>query len=90
MLSVVSKSKSPKAVQKELHKIFESNFNLVFDEQERIVALDASEEKVKLLSPVETKNVRLEEWIGELEKVMKLSIKEAIKDVLHSCPKELS
>ena len=34
--------------------------------------------------------MKFEEWIGELEKVMKLSIKEAIKDVLHSCPMEVS
>ena len=90
LLSILSKASNPRSLKSSMKGIFESPFDLEFDEADRILALYGSDERLELVKPVETKGKKFYEWVNDLEKTMKLSVKEAIKNFLHDCPKEFS
>ena len=66
LLWTLSRSKNPKSLRLSDKGIFESINSLDFDEEDRIIALNCSEEKLKLIKPVETKDRKLEEWLRDL------------------------
>ena len=49
LLNLIAKSKNPQSLKNSLNKVFESDFSLIFDQENRIIALDASEEKLNLV-----------------------------------------
>lgn len=59
-----------------------------FDSKERIVAVK-NEEELELVAPVETKGRNLEEWMSELDNMIKISIKENIVNFLNDCPNKI-
>ena len=66
LLWTLSKSKNPKSLRLSDKGIFESINSMDFDEEDRIIALNCSEEKLKLIKPVKTKDRKLEEWLRDL------------------------
>uniref|UniRef100_A0A8C3GQP8 Dynein axonemal heavy chain 1 n=1 Tax=Cairina moschata TaxID=8855 RepID=A0A8C3GQP8_CAIMO len=79
LLEILSQTKDPTAVQPHLRKCFENIAQLQFQEDLQITHMYSAEgEEVKLFAPIyPTENV--EDWLLEVEKSMKASIRDNIE-----------
>uniref|UniRef100_A0A8C3XBZ8 Dynein axonemal heavy chain 1 n=1 Tax=Cyanoderma ruficeps TaxID=181631 RepID=A0A8C3XBZ8_9PASS len=79
LLEILSQTKDPTAVQPHLHKCFENIARLKFQEDLQITHMYSGEgEEVKLFTPISpTENV--EDWLLEVEKSMKASVRDNIE-----------
>ncbi|XP_019331155.1 dynein axonemal heavy chain 1 [Alligator mississippiensis] len=79
LLEILSQTKDPTAVQPHLRKCFENIARLLFQEDLQITHMYSAEgEEVKLFSPIyPTGNV--EDWLLEVEKSMKASVRDNIE-----------
>ncbi|KAM6325251.1 LOW QUALITY PROTEIN: dynein axonemal heavy chain 1 [Podargus strigoides] len=79
LLEILSQTKDPTAVQPHLRKCFENIARLLFQEDLQITHMYSAEgEEVKLLIPIyPTDNV--EEWLVEVEKSMRASLRDNIE-----------
>ncbi|XP_060766195.1 dynein axonemal heavy chain 1 [Neoarius graeffei] len=86
LLEILSQTKDPTAVQPHLRKCFENVARLQFQEDLQITHMYSSEgEEVQLLHPVRpTGNV--ENWLGGVEKSMKLSLRDNIERSVKAYP----
>ncbi|XP_071611851.1 dynein axonemal heavy chain 1 [Heliangelus exortis] len=86
LLEILSQTKDPTAVQPHLRKCFENIAQLLFQDDLQITHMYSAEgEEVKLVSPIyPTENV--EDWLLEVEKSMKASIRDNIERSLHVYP----
>ncbi|NXD64149.1 DYH1 protein, partial [Eolophus roseicapillus] len=79
LLEILSQTKDPTAVQPHLRKCFENIAQLLFQEDLQITHMYSAEgEEVKLFVPIyPTENV--EDWLLEVEKTMKASVRDNIE-----------
>ncbi|XP_053845413.1 dynein axonemal heavy chain 1 [Vidua macroura] len=79
LLEILSQTKDPTAVQPHLHKCFENIARLKFQEDLQITHMYSGEgEEVKLFSPI-TPSENVEDWLVEVEKSMKASVRDNIE-----------
>ncbi|EMP33877.1 Dynein heavy chain 1, axonemal [Chelonia mydas] len=86
LLEILSQTKDPTAVQPHLRKCFENIARLLFQEDLQITHMYSAEgEEVKLFSPIyPTGNV--EDWLLEVEKSMKASVRDNIERSIRVYP----
>jgi dynein heavy chain, axonemal len=79
LLEILSQTKEPTAVQPHLKKVFENINTIEFDERKKILAMySAEKEKVNFVRPVDPVGKNVEDWMGDLEEMMKESVKSAL------------
>ncbi|NWH35887.1 DYH1 protein, partial [Chloropsis hardwickii] len=79
LLEILSQTKDPTAVQPHLHKCFENIARLKFQEDLQITHMYSGEgEEVKLFSAI-TPTENVEDWLVEVEKSMKASVRDNIE-----------
>ncbi|XP_069792874.1 dynein axonemal heavy chain 1 isoform X2 [Narcine bancroftii] len=89
LLEILSQTKNPTAVQPHLRKCFENIAHLHFQEDLHITHMYSAEgEEIKLFKDIyPTGNV--EDWLLEVEKIMKASVKDNIQRSLKTYPETL-
>ncbi|XP_026529026.1 dynein heavy chain 1, axonemal [Notechis scutatus] len=87
LLEILSQTKDPTAVQPHLRKCFENIARLLFQEDLQITHMySAEDEEVELFSPIyPTGNV--EDWLLQVEKIMKASVRDNIERAIKAYPK---
>ncbi|XP_053154302.1 dynein axonemal heavy chain 1 isoform X2 [Hemicordylus capensis] len=87
LLEILSQTKDPTAVQPHLRKCFENIARLLFQEDLKITHMYSAEgEEVKLYRSIyPTGNV--EDWLLEVEKIMKASVRDNIERAIKVYPK---
>ncbi|RMC00001.1 hypothetical protein DUI87_23409 [Hirundo rustica rustica] len=79
LLEILSQTKDPTAVQPHLHKCFENIARLKFQEDLQITHMYSGEgEEVKLFNPI-SPSENVEDWLLEVEKSMKASVRDNIE-----------
>ncbi|KNC54636.1 dynein heavy chain 2 [Thecamonas trahens ATCC 50062] len=87
MLEILSQTRDPTAVQKHLSKCFENIGSLTFGEDNIITAMSSGEgETVPFIEHFYPKG-NVENWLLEVERVMKLSVRDVIKKAVGAYPK---
>jgi len=82
LLEILSQTKEPTAVQPHLKKVFENINTIEFDEKKLILSMfSAEKEKINFVKSVNPNNKNVEEWMGEVENMMKASVRYE----LHNC-----
>ena len=68
----MSQTKEPTAVQPHLRKVFENINSIEFDEAKKIHAMFSAEgEKIKFVKVLDPNKKNVEDWMGEVEDMMK-------------------
>ena len=79
LLSILSQTKEVERVQEHLRKVFENINRLEFDFEKQIHAMYSVEgEKVPFLEPLDPVGKQVEDWMSEVESMMKKSVREAL------------
>ena len=79
LLSILSQVKEVERVQEHLRKVFESIKMLQFDHEKQILAMYSVEnEKVDFIEVVDPIGKQVEDWMSEVENMMKKSIRDAL------------
>jgi len=66
-------------VQPHLKKVFENIYQVEFDPNKKIIAMfSAEKEKVNFMKIVDPLNKNVEDWMSELEEMMKISVRAAL------------
>lgn len=79
LLEILSQTKEPTAVQPHLKKVFENMHEIEFLPDKKIIAMfSAEKEKVNFVRPVDPLKKNVEDWMGEVEEMMCLSVREAL------------
>ena len=74
-------------MQPHLRKVFENINEVEFDKDKKILAMmSAEKEKVKFVKPVDPNKKNVEDWMGELEEMMRLSVREAFLNAVKDYP----
>ena len=74
-------------MQPHLRKVFENINEVEFDKDKKILAMmSAEKEKVKFVKPVDPNKKNVEDWRGELEEMMRLSVREAFLNAVKDYP----
>lgn len=80
LLEILSQTKEPTAVQPHLKKVFENIHTIEFNYKKMIVAMfSAEKEKVDFVSEVNPNQKNVEDWMNEVENMMRESIKYELK-----------
>lgn len=80
LLSILSDTKDPTLVQHHLRKVYENMDRLEFREDHTIHSMYSVEgEQVQFVKPINPKDKNVEWWMGEVETMMKLSVRQALK-----------
>ena len=84
----MSETKEPWRVQRHLKKIFESIKELEFTPDNKIHAMFSEEkEKIPFVFVIDPNNKQVEYWMGEVEDMMKRSVRQQLKDSIEEYPK---
>ena len=88
LLEILSQTKEPTAVQPHLRKVFENINSIEFDSNKRIQAMFSAEnERIKFVKHVDpTGNKGVEDWMGEVEDMMKKSVKAELLKAVQDYP----
>ena len=79
LLEILSQTKDPTMVQPHLKKCFEGIKRVEFDENQLITDMFSSEgEKIQLSDPVDPNGANVEDWMTQLDNMMKQSVKEVL------------
>ena len=79
LLEILSQTKEPTAVQPYLNKVFENIQEVEFDKDRKIGAMfSAEKEKVQFFKIVDPNRKNVEDWMTELESMMKQSVRAAL------------
>jgi len=95
LLSILAQTREPKAVQKHLSKCFEGIEYLTFEEDLTITAMNSIENETvpfpKPINPLDKDGVprNVEEWLADVEKAMKSSLREVFHKSLLAYKDEL-
>ena len=80
LLSILSETKDPTRVQPHLRKVFENMSKLEFHDDTTIHSMfSAEDEQVQWVTPVDPRDKYVEYWMGEVEEMMKLSVRNVFK-----------
>lgn len=80
LLEILSETKDPTKVQPHLRKVFENIDSLEFDADKRMHAMySAEQEKIDFVTEIDPVNKNVEDWMTEVEKMMKCSVRHALK-----------
>ena len=81
LLSILSETKDPSRVQPHLRKVFENMNSLEFHEDLTIHSMYSCEgEQINFVKPLNPKDKNVEFWMSDLEYMMKMSVREALKN----------
>ena len=70
-----------------LKKVFENIHTIDFNEHRKIIAMNSAErENVKFAKQVDPNNKKVEDWMGEVEDMMKKSVREALLNSIKTYP----
>lgn len=89
LLEILSQAKDPTAVQPYLKKVFENIHEVEFNNQTppKIKAMYSEErEKVEFINLLDPNNKNVEDWMGELEEMMKQSVRYALLKSVQTYP----
>jgi dynein heavy chain len=79
LLEILSQTKEPTAVQPHLRKVFENINSIEFDDDKKIHAMFSAEgEKIDYVKVLDPNKKNVEDWMGEVEDMMKLSVRAAL------------
>ncbi|CAD8156782.1 unnamed protein product [Paramecium pentaurelia] len=79
LLEILSQTKEPTAVQPHLRKVFENINSIEFDDAKKIHAMYSAEgEKVGFVKLLDPNKKNVEDWMGEVEDMMKSSVRQAL------------
>ncbi|KAL4464296.1 hypothetical protein ABPG72_011341 [Tetrahymena utriculariae] len=79
LLEILSQTKEPTAVQPHLRKVFENIAELEFDDSKKMHAMfSAEKEKVPFVKYIDPINKNVEDWMNEVEEMMKESVKSCL------------
>jgi len=88
LLEILSQTKEPTAVQPHLKKVFENVHKIEFDEQKKIHAMFSAEnERVPFEKFVDPNRKNVEEWMGDVENMMKRSVRKALNNAVEDYTK---
>ena len=89
LLEILSQTKEPTAVQPHLKKVFENINEVRFDSSKRILAMKSAEnEEVDFVKHVDPNKKNVEDWMGELENMMRLSVRQAMLNAIENFPNQ--
>ena len=75
-------------MQPHLKKVFENINEVKFDSDKKILAMKSAEkEEVDFVKHVDPKKKNVEDWMGELENMMRLSVRQAMINAIDDFPK---
>ena len=87
LLEILSQTKDPTAVQPHLKKVFENINSIQFDDKRKILAMFSAEgEKVNFVKMVDPNNKNVEDWMGEVEDMMRQSVRAALLKSIEDYP----
>lgn len=87
LLSILSQTKDVRKVQDHLRKVFENIAQLDFDTNDKILAMNSvEEEKVKFLKVIDPHGKQVEDWMSEVEREMKKTVKEKLSIAITQYP----
>ena len=76
LLEILSQTKEPTAVQPHLKKVFENIHSIEFDYKKHILAMfSAEKEKVDFVESVNPNEKNVEDWMNEVEDMMRQSVR---------------
>ena len=79
LLEILSRTKDPTAVQPYLKKVFENINMLEIDEAKKFWGMYSAEgEKVNFVHSIDPINKNVEDWMGEVEDMMRKSVRQAL------------
>ncbi len=79
LLEILSQTKEPTAVQPHLKKVFENIHSIEFDKDKKIHAMfSAEKERVGFFKFVDPNKKNVEDWMNEVENMMRLSVRAAL------------
>lgn len=79
LLEILSQTKDPTMVQPHLKKCFEGIKRVEFDDNQLITNMFSSEgEKIQLSEPVDPNGANVEDWMTQLDNMMKQSVKQVL------------
>lgn len=82
LLEILSRTKDPSAVQPYLKKVFENIDQIDIQPDKKFLAMYSGEgERVNFTKPIDPVNKNVEDWMNEVEEMMKRSVRQA----LHNC-----
>ncbi|XP_071830856.1 dynein axonemal heavy chain 1-like isoform X2 [Apostichopus japonicus] len=87
LLEILSQTKDPTAVQPHLRKCFENIAKLKFEDDLQITEMYSGEGEMVPLSEKLYPNGNVEDWLLEVERVMKESLRKILGDALEEYPK---
>jgi len=84
LLEILSQTKEPTAVQPHLRKVFENIYKVDFDADKIIHAMYSGEgEKVNFVKTIDPTKKNVEFWMGDLEEMMKVSVRDVLLNSIH-------
>jgi len=87
LLEILSETKEPTKVQPHLRKVFENIHSIEFDDKKIIHAMFSGEgEKVKFVKPVDPNSKNVEFWMGDVEEMMKISVRNVLLNSINAYP----
>lgn len=87
LLSILSQTKEVRRVQDHLRKVFESIALLDFDANDKILAMNSVEkEKIKFVKVIDPHGKQVEDWMSEVEREMKKTVKERLSVAITTYP----
>ncbi|XP_018409373.1 PREDICTED: dynein heavy chain 3, axonemal-like [Nanorana parkeri] len=92
LIEILSETKDPLRVQPHLKKCFEGIAKLTFNPKKEITHMESAEkEKVELVTRIIPANAKglVEQWLHEVEKIMKLSLHEVMNQSIKAYAKSL-
>ena len=79
LLEILSQTKEVRNVRPHLRKVFEAMADLEFRDDDTIWAMFSGEgEKINFVKKVDPKDKNVEYWMGEVEKMMTLSVRNVL------------
>ena len=83
LLEILSETKEPSKVQPHLKKVFENIHQIEFDGTNKIHAMFSGErERIAFVKFVDPMRKNVEDWMGEVERMMKSSVRNELKKAI--------
>jgi len=88
LLEILSETKEPTKVQPHLRKVFENIHKIEFDDFKIIHSMFSGEgEQIEFVREVNPNNKNVEFWMGDVEEMMKISVRHVLQKSIEDYPK---